>query len=44
MSLDQLRKRFANAATLDFPAHVQPGDFRIRYREMVAANAKRILG
>lgn len=43
-SLDQLRKRFADAAALDFPARVQPDDFRIRYRDVVAANAERILG
>lgn len=42
--LDQLRKRFAATAALDFPASVQPDDFRIRYRDVVAANAERILG
>lgn len=42
--LDQLRKRFAGAAALDSPAHVQPEDFRARYRDVVAANAERILG
>lgn len=41
--LDQLRKRFANAPALDFPGSVQPDDFRSRYREVVRANAERIL-
>lgn len=43
-TLAQLKKRFENATTLNFPAHVQPDDFRIRYRDVVATNAERILG
>lgn len=43
-ALDQLRKRFASAAALDLPAHVPPDDFRARYRDVLVANAERILG
>ncbi len=42
-ALGQLRKRFDIAAALDFPAHVRPDDFRALYRDVVAANAERIL-
>lgn len=42
-ALAQLAQRFAAAASLDFPAHVGPDDFRTQYREIVAANAQRIL-
>ena len=42
-ALAQLARRFAAAASLVFPAHLGPDDFRIRYRDIVAANAQRIL-
>jgi serine/threonine-protein kinase HipA len=41
-ALDDLQKRFAKAKTLKFGAHVQPTDFRIRYRDIVNENARRI--
>lgn len=41
-SLDQLSQRFAAAAALEFPDHVQPDDFRIVYRDIVRDNATRI--
>jgi serine/threonine-protein kinase HipA len=43
-ALSQLAKGFAGARTLDFPANVQPDDFRTQFRDIVVANAERILG
>nr|WP_275896089.1 HipA domain-containing protein [Sphingomonas crusticola] len=42
-TLDRLAASFANARVLAFPSQVQPDDFRIRYRDIVHANAARIL-
>jgi serine/threonine-protein kinase HipA len=39
---DDLEKRFAKAKTLKFGAQVQPDDFRIRYRDVINENARRI--
>lgn len=41
-ALDDLEKRFAKAKTLQFGVHVQPDDFRIRYRNVINDNAQRI--
>ncbi|WP_303758595.1 HipA domain-containing protein [Sphingobium yanoikuyae] len=43
-ALDTLRKRFSGPAALDFPPTLGPDDFRARYRDVVLANAGRILG
>ena len=39
---DDLEKRFAKAKTLKFGAQVQPDDFRVRYRDVINENARRI--
>lgn len=41
-SLDALANGFARAKTLVVAAHVQPDDFRIRYRDIIRENAARI--
>lgn len=43
-NLSDLRKRFTVPAALKFPESVQPNDFRIQYRDVVAANVERIFG
>lgn len=43
-ALDQLAKRFAKARTPELPLQVEPTDLRLRYREVVDANARRIFG
>ncbi len=40
--LDTLAKRFAAPQAFEFPPQTQPGDFRIAYRDIIAANALRI--
>ena len=42
-TLERLAKAFAGARTLILPDHVQPDDFRSRYRDIVRENAERIL-
>jgi len=41
-ALDALRQKFDDAPSLDLPDHVQPNDFRARYREIVQGQAQRI--
>lgn len=41
-ALDDLDKRFAKAKTLKFGSHIQPDDFRVRYRDIINENARRI--
>jgi serine/threonine-protein kinase HipA len=43
-AINQLRRSLTDAPALRLGAHVQPDDFRARYREIVLANAQRILG
>ncbi|RVT93485.1 HipA domain-containing protein [Sphingomonas crocodyli] len=42
-TIDQLKKRITSASALALPPHIQPDDFRARYREVVIANAERML-
>lgn len=41
-TLDRLAKAFAKAKAIQFPAHVQPDDFRLLYADVVHENARRI--
>jgi serine/threonine-protein kinase HipA len=43
LALDQLAQRFARAEALKLAAHVQPADFRAKYRDIVVEHAQRIL-
>ena len=42
-SIETLARKFAAAPALQLQAHVQPDDFRARYRDIVVGNAERIL-
>ena len=41
-SLEALAKPFGNSKTLQLANHVQPDDFRFRYRAIIHENAARI--
>lgn len=41
-ALEALAKAFGNSKTLQLASHVQPDDFRFRYRDIIHENAQRI--